>query len=111
MDNGLAIDTQDNIYVSFVGSSEIRLYDREGKLLAGFGQQGFRQGEFFFPLELWIDGKNRLFVSDTGNHRVQPLQLGMAALNMNADSSEGSKTKARAISATAITAVTSPHHH
>ena len=111
VDNGLAIDTQDNIYVLFVGSSEIRLYDREGKLLAGFGQQGFRQGEFFFPRGLWIDGKNRLFVSDTGNHRVQLFQLGMAALNMNADSSEGSKTKARAISATAITAVTSPHHH
>ena len=47
----------------------------------------------FSFLEDLIDGKNRLFVSVTGNHRVQLFQLGMAALNMNADSSEGSKTK------------------
>jgi DNA-binding beta-propeller fold protein YncE len=79
-DNGLAIDTERNVYVSFVGSCEIRVYDPDGTLLAGFGQQGFRAGEFFSPRGLWIDGDNRLFVADTRNIRVQLFELGRLRL-------------------------------
>jgi sugar lactone lactonase YvrE len=32
-------------------------------------------GEFNSPAGLWIDGRNRLYVADTNNGRVQVFQL------------------------------------
>ena len=44
-------------------------------LLASFGQNGKRAGEFAGPEGLWIDSTNRLYVADSGNGRVQLFQL------------------------------------
>ncbi|MBV8207314.1 MAG: 6-bladed beta-propeller [Acidobacteria bacterium] len=72
---GMAVDKHGNIYISFVGSSEIDVFDPQGKLLGGFGKAGARAGEFF-PRGLWVDARDRLYVSDTQNQRVQMFQLG-----------------------------------
>ena len=72
---GLGVDQDGNIYVSYVGTSEIRMYASDGGLLASFGQAGPRMGEFSAPRGLWIDAKNRLYVADTENARVQLFQL------------------------------------
>ena len=72
---GLAVDREGNIYVSYGKASEIRMYNRDGALLASFGQNGTRMGEFSVPRGLWIDANNRLYVADTENLRVQLFQL------------------------------------
>ncbi len=78
---GLALDRAGNIYVSYVGTSEVRMYAGDGGLLTSFGQTGPRMGEFSAPRGLWVDAKNRLYVADTENARVQVFQL------INADQS------------------------
>ena len=70
-ENGLALDQQGDIYVSSVGASEVRMYNRVGGLVASFGHAGSRMGEFGAPRGLWVDANNRLYVTDTANARVQ----------------------------------------
>jgi len=74
-ENGLAVDEHGKIYVSYVGTSEVRMYNSVGGLLASFGQGGSRIGEFSAPSGLWVDANNRLYVADTANVRVQLFQL------------------------------------
>ena len=74
-EDGLGIDQDGNIYVSYVGTSEIRVYKRDGELVASFGQPGSRMGEFGAPRGLWVDANKRLYVADTENVRVQLFQL------------------------------------
>ncbi len=74
-ENGLGLDQDGNIYVSYVGTSEVRMYNRDGGLQASFGQAGSRMGEFGAPRGLWVDASKRLYVADTENVRVQLFQL------------------------------------
>ena len=74
-ENGLALDQQGNIYVSYVGTSEVRVYNGGGELVTSLGQPGSRTGEFSSPRGLWVNASNRLYVSDTANARVQLFQL------------------------------------
>ena len=74
-ENGLALDKHGSIYVSYAATSEVRMYNSEGGLLASFGQAGSKAGEFSAPRGLWVDASNRLYVSDTQNIRVQLFQL------------------------------------
>ena len=61
-ENGLALDQHGNVYVSYVGTSEVKVYNRAGGLVASFGQTGSRIGEFNAPRGLWIDASSRLYV-------------------------------------------------
>ncbi|MBZ5663087.1 MAG: 6-bladed beta-propeller [Acidobacteriia bacterium] len=72
---GLGVDLTGNIYVSTREDSHVRIYGRDGSLLGSFGRSGAEVGEFGSPAGLWIDGKNRLYVADTNNSRVQVFQL------------------------------------
>jgi sugar lactone lactonase YvrE len=74
-ENGLALDEHGNVYISYAGTSEVRMYNSAGGLLASFGQGGSRMGEFSAPSGLWVDANNRLYVADTANVRVQLFQL------------------------------------
>jgi len=76
--DGVGIDTEDNIYVSYAGSSEIGVYSRNGRLLGRFGHAGSRAGEFIAPRGLWVDLNDRLYVADTQNSRIQLFQLSNA---------------------------------
>jgi hypothetical protein len=49
--------------------------DREGKLLFRFGQSGNQPGEFEKPRGLCTDSKDRLYVMDSGNQRIQVFQV------------------------------------
>jgi hypothetical protein len=74
-DVGLGVDQTGNIYVSNTRDSHVRIYGSDGSLLGSFGRTGREIGEFNSPAGLWIDGKNRLYVADTNNGRVQVFQL------------------------------------
>jgi sugar lactone lactonase YvrE len=74
-DNGLSADADGNVYISSQRTSAVRVYNLGGHLLAAFGQSGTRVGEFAAPKGLWVDSRNRLYVADSGNGRVQLFQL------------------------------------
>ncbi|MGC2109054.1 MAG: hypothetical protein WA655_06020 [Candidatus Korobacteraceae bacterium] len=73
--DGLAVDSEGSIYVSYAAASVIRMYNQEGKLLFAFGQEGFRVGEFIAPRGLWVDFHDRSYVANTENARIQVFQL------------------------------------
>ncbi len=79
-ESGLTIDEDGNIYLSDVATSRIMVYGRDGRLLASFGQEGSRAGEFVGPTGLWLDSNSRLYIADTQNSRVQLFQLSRAGL-------------------------------
>lgn len=72
----LAVDSQDNIYVTNTALDSVRVYNHQGQLLGAFGQLGRKQGEFNTPAGVWVDSHNRIYVADADNHRVQMFQLG-----------------------------------
>jgi sugar lactone lactonase YvrE len=72
---GLGVDLTGNIYVSNTTDSHVRIYGRDGTLLGSFGRNGMGVGEFNSPAGLCVDGRNRLYISDTNNGRVQVFQL------------------------------------
>ncbi len=74
-DNGLAVDGDGNIYISYVARSMISIYKPDGTPIGTLGQPGSRVGEFRLPRGLWVDPSNRLYVADTGNGRVQVFQV------------------------------------
>jgi DNA-binding beta-propeller fold protein YncE len=71
---GVAVDSDDNIYVSDAAFNNIQVFNREGKLLLILGERGVGPGEFGLPAGLAIDGQNRLYVADLQNQRVQVFQ-------------------------------------
>jgi DNA-binding beta-propeller fold protein YncE len=77
-DNGLSVDQAGRVYVSLFRYSVVGMFSTEGSLISFFGQAGTRAGEFAGPAGLWIDPQNRLYVSDSGNGRVQMFQLNTA---------------------------------
>lgn len=74
-ENGLGSDRNGNVYVSSFHSSMVRVFRDDGQLLSGFGRPGHSAGEFVCPAGLWIDSGNRLYVTDSGNGRVQLFQI------------------------------------
>jgi DNA-binding beta-propeller fold protein YncE len=70
-ENGLAVDRDGNIYISYVARSMISMYKPDGTPMGTFGQAGRKIGEFLAPRGLWVDASNRIYVADTANARIQ----------------------------------------
>ena len=78
-ENGLAVDRDGNIYISYVAKSIIGVYKPDGTPMGTFGQSGSRIGEFLAPRGLWVDASNRIYVADTANARVQVFEVSTGA--------------------------------
>jgi DNA-binding beta-propeller fold protein YncE len=68
---GIAIDSEDNIYVSSFGSNAILKFSPIGNLLLQFGKKGKDKGELNKPYGITLDIKDNIYITDFGNHRVQ----------------------------------------
>ena len=78
--SGVAVDKDDNIYVSDNGNYSLFKFSKEGKLMKVVGQRGTQPGEFNnFSMIKIIDDK--LYVCDRGNKRVQILNTEMKYVN------------------------------
>ena len=77
---GVAVDKDDNIYLSENIYSSLFKFSKEGKLMKVVGQEGTRPGEFKNPGIIKIIN-DKLYVSDRWNHRVQILNTELEYVN------------------------------
>lgn len=52
-------------------SHDVTLWSEEGERMLTFGQRGILEGEFAYPNDLSVGQRNRIFITDTSNARVQ----------------------------------------
>ena len=67
---GVAIDSNDMIYVSELGNSRVSVFTSEGVFVTSFGSCGEGPGQFIEPCGLVVDNSGVVYVCDR-NHRVQ----------------------------------------
>ena len=65
----------DNIWVADACNHRIQVFDKEGKLINQWGEEGSAPGQLYYPYGLALDGKGHLYVCEYGNHRVQKFTL------------------------------------
>lgn len=70
---GIAIDSEDHIYLVEGEWGMVQVFDREGRLLYHFGN-GTGFGQFLLPSGLFIDPNDRVYLVDSYNRRVQVFQ-------------------------------------
>ncbi len=71
--SGMAFDSQGRLFIPALNWVEV--FSREGQLLFRFGQNGTQPGEFQAPKGICTDSKDRVYVTDTGNLRIQVFQV------------------------------------
>jgi len=64
----IVLDSEGNIFL--LDSDRILKYDHQGKFIKIIGRKGQGPGEFMFPVKLFIDGYNNLFVNDQGKKLI-----------------------------------------
>ena len=77
---GVAVDKDDNIYVSDYGNSSILKFNKEGKLMKVVGRKGTQPGEFSDASLIKVIN-DKLYVCDRGNFRVQILNTELEYVN------------------------------
>ena len=70
---GIAVDSQDNVYVTDEWMNRITVFDKDGVFLTRWGTPGHGDGEFNRPSGIAVDAEDNVFIVDTLNHRVQKL--------------------------------------
>jgi DNA-binding beta-propeller fold protein YncE len=59
------------VYISTWSDHKIFVFTKEGILVASFGSQGKKEGQFSYPSGLVVDADGYLYVCDIWNHRLQ----------------------------------------
>ncbi len=68
--------TVDRLFVTDLKTHTIHVLDKNtGKMLHRIGRVGSKDGEFYYPTNISIGPDSHLYVSDTGNFRVQKFTL------------------------------------
>lgn len=64
------------LYVTDLKNQQVQVLDKAtGKLLFKIGQAGSKEGEFVFPTNLAVGPDQHLYVTDTGNFRIEKFTL------------------------------------
>ena len=67
----IALDSQQNVYVSDEWLQRISIFNKKGQFLDKWGTAGSKDGEFNRPSGLAFDKEDHLYLVDSGNNRVQ----------------------------------------
>ncbi len=67
----IALDADENIYVSDENTHKITVMDKDGGFIAKWGEAGNGEGQLRGPAGIAVDGDGNVFVVDSQNHRVQ----------------------------------------
>jgi DNA-binding beta-propeller fold protein YncE len=68
---GIALDRQENVYVTDEWLNRVSVFDKDGNFLRDWGMSGSDDGEFNGPSGIAIDPQDVLYIVDSRNHRVQ----------------------------------------
>ncbi len=72
---GIAVDPDGFVYVADTWNHRVQQFDLDGKLVSVIGPDrvriGTMPGEFYGPRDIAVDSGGNIYVTDTGNHRVQ----------------------------------------
>lgn len=78
--NGVAVDSQGNIFIADTGNNAVRKVSPEGVMttLAGTGEAGFSNGAaagatFNVPIAVAVDASGNVFVSEQGNGAIRKI--------------------------------------
>ncbi|MBL8891144.1 MAG: hypothetical protein JNL67_14270 [Planctomycetaceae bacterium] len=72
----VAFDSQGRVLIGEYGENDrIQVFSSAGQLLFQIGQHGTEPGQFMRPQCLTVDELDRVWVADSGNHRVQVFQM------------------------------------
>ncbi len=69
--NWIAVDADDNLYITEFFGNRVQKISAEGALLGQWGSEGEDDGQFRSPTGIAIDFAGNVYVSESGNHRVQ----------------------------------------
>ena len=67
---GVAVDTDDMVYISEWGNHRISVFTSEGRFVTSFGRKGNKTGEFMCPRGVAVDS-GVVYVCDRDNNRIQ----------------------------------------
>ena len=67
----IALDQKGNIYLVDGVKNRIVVVDENGRWKFEFGTEGSGKGQFNLPVGIDVAESGRIFVADTGNHRIQ----------------------------------------
>jgi len=67
----VALDRQENAYVTDEWLNRVSIFDKEGNFLRLWGKAGDGEGEFNGPSGIAFDQQEDLYIVDSRNHRVQ----------------------------------------
>jgi DNA-binding beta-propeller fold protein YncE len=67
----IALDSRGNIFLVDGVNSRIVAVDENGRWRFEFGKEGKGKGQFMMPLGIDVAESGKIFVADTGNHRIQ----------------------------------------
>lgn len=68
---GLALDSQENVYVTDEWLNRMSIFDKDGTFLSYWGTSGSDDGELTGPSGIAIDRQDVLYIIDSRNHRIQ----------------------------------------
>jgi len=68
---GVAVDSDHNVYVADSDNNRIQKFDSNGNPLAQWGSYGSGDGQFFTPRAVAVDSDDNVYVVDMNNHRIQ----------------------------------------
>lgn len=70
----VAVDSLGNVYViDTLASIHIHKFSSDGVFLSRFGDEGTLPGQFHRPFYIAIDNADNIYVTDTGNNRIQKI--------------------------------------
>lgn len=72
---GIAFDSQGRLFAPVPVMEWLAAFNQEGELLFRLGQRGDNQGEFKTPDAICTDSRDRVYVVDSENHRIQVFQI------------------------------------
>ena len=68
---GIAIDSDDRVYITEQHTQKMNVYDESGGLIERWGRYGSERGEFKEPTGIVFDAEDNIYLADAGNHRIQ----------------------------------------
>ena len=68
---GIAIDSNGDIYVADSGNDRVEKFSKDGVYQSQFGSKGTGNGQFNYPVGIALGAGGAIYVTDVGNNRVE----------------------------------------